>query len=231
MQLEQSIILFARSTDGGKTFISPIRISTHAGLPRDDNRGLVGFVGVVGADGTIYAVWNDGSTIAFTQSHDGGKTFTPSRSVIDVAPPYFGGAGGIPGVARAMGFPQIGVGKAEGKHTVPPLYVAWSDFHNGDVDVFLRPRQTAAVPGPSRFASTMTLFTTASTSFFSGWSSTPLQAMCTFSSMIAAKIPQIARPASRWHAQPTEEKHLSTTLGRKLHLHPKGQYSWVITLG
>ena len=35
-----------------------------------------------------------------------------------------------------MGFPQIGVGKAEGKHTVPPLYVAWSDFHNGDVDVF-----------------------------------------------------------------------------------------------
>ena len=95
-QLEQSIILFARSTDGGKTFISPIRISTHAGLPRDDNGGLVGFVGVVGADGTIYAVWNDGSTIAFAQSHDGGKTFTPSRSVIDVAPPYFGAPAASP---------------------------------------------------------------------------------------------------------------------------------------
>ena len=134
-QLEQSIILFARSTDGGKTFTSPIRISTHAGLPRDDNGGLVGFVGVVGSDGTIYDVWNDGSTISFTQSRDGGKTFLPSRSIIDVAPPYFGGAGGIPGVARAMGFPQIGVGKAEGKR-LAPLYVAWSDFHNGDVDVF-----------------------------------------------------------------------------------------------
>lgn len=135
-QLDQSIILFARSVDGGKTFDSPKRISTHAGLPRDDNGGLVGFVGVVGADGTIYATWNDGATIAFTQSHDGGKTFAPSRSVMDVAPPYFGGAGGIPGVSRAMGFPQIGVGRAEGKQHHEPLYVAWSDFRNGDVDVF-----------------------------------------------------------------------------------------------
>jgi hypothetical protein len=134
-QLEQSIILFARSTDDGKTFSTPIRISTHAGLPRDDNGALVGFVGVVGADGTIYAIWNDGETIAFTTSHDGGKTFEPSRSIIDVAPPYFGGAGGIPGVSRAMGFPQIGVdarpGSAGGR-----LVVAWSDFRNGDVDVF-----------------------------------------------------------------------------------------------
>lgn len=134
-QPDKSIILFARSSDGGKTFAPPIRISTHAGLPRDDNGGLVGFVGAVGADGTIYAVWNDGSTIAFTQSHDGGKTFAPSRSVIDVAPPYFGGAGGIPGVSRAMGFPQIGVGRREDKRA-EPLYVAWSDYRNGDVDVF-----------------------------------------------------------------------------------------------
>ena len=134
-QLDQSIILFARSRDGGKTFAEPIRISTHAGLPRDDNGGLVGFVGVVGADGSIYAVWNDGNTITFTQSHDGGETFAPSRAVMDVAPPYFGGAGGIPGVSRAMGFPQIGVDAREGKRG-GTLYLAWSDYHNGDVDVF-----------------------------------------------------------------------------------------------
>lgn len=134
-QLDKSIILFARSSDGGKTFAPPMRISTHAGLPRDDNGGLVGFVGAVGTDGTIYAVWNDGGTITFTQSHDGGKTFTPSRAVIDVAPPYFGGAGGIPGVSRAMGFPQIGVGIRERKWA-GTLYVAWSDYRNGDVDVF-----------------------------------------------------------------------------------------------
>ena len=134
-QLDQSIILFARSTDGGKTFTSPIRISTHAGLPRDDNGGLVGFVGTVGADGTIYASWNDGSTITFTESHDGGLTFAPSRAVVEVAPPYFGGAGGIPGVSRAMGFPQIAVDGREGK-LGGTLYLVWSDYHNGDVDVF-----------------------------------------------------------------------------------------------
>ena len=133
-QLDKSIILFARSTDSGKTFSQPMRISTHAGLPRDDNGGLVGFVGVVGADGTIYAVWNDGSTITITQSHDGGKSFEPSRVAIDVAPPYFGGAGGIPGVSRVMGFPQIGVDARPGR--VGSLYLAWSDYRNGDVDVF-----------------------------------------------------------------------------------------------
>jgi hypothetical protein len=134
-QLDQSIMLFSRSTDGGKTFAQPLRISTHAGLPRDDNGGLVGFVGTVGSDGTIYAVWNEASTITFTQSHDGGKTFAPSRAVVQVGPPYFGGAGGIPGVSRAMGFPQIGVGPRQGKKG-DALYVAWSDFRNGDVDVF-----------------------------------------------------------------------------------------------
>src|SRR5215469_3618525 len=134
-EIDSSIILFARSVDGGKTFEAPQRISTHAGLPRDDNGGLVGFVGVVGADGTIYAIWNDGGTITFTQSQDGGKTFAPSRVAVNVAPPYFGGAGGVPGVSRVMGFPQIGVDARPGKQG-GTLYLAWSDFRNGDVDVF-----------------------------------------------------------------------------------------------
>jgi hypothetical protein len=134
-QLDESIILFARSTDSGKTFSKPMRISTHAGLPRDDNGGLVGFVGAVGADGTVYAIWNDGSTITFTQSQDGGISFEPSRVAIEVAPPYFGGAGGIPGVSRVMGFPQFGVDARPGKNR-GALYLAWSDYRNGDVDVF-----------------------------------------------------------------------------------------------
>lgn len=134
-QLDQSIMLFSRSVNGGKTFSPPMRISTHAGLPRDDNGGLVGLVGVVGADGTIYAIWNDGSTITFTQSQDGGKTFAPSRVAVKVAPPYFGGAGGVPGVSRVMGFPQVGVDARPGKKG-GRLYLAWSDFRNGDVDVF-----------------------------------------------------------------------------------------------
>ncbi len=133
-QLDKSIMLFARSTDSGKTFSQPMRISTHAGLPRDDNGGLVGFVGVVGADGTVYGIWNDGSTITFTHSRDGGRSFEPSRVAIDVAPPYFGGAGGIPGVSRVMGFPQIGVDARPRQNGA--LYLTWSDYRNGDVDVF-----------------------------------------------------------------------------------------------
>ena len=41
------------------------------------------------ADGTLYVVWADGNSIAFTSSRDGGKTFAKSRSVIQTAPLYF----------------------------------------------------------------------------------------------------------------------------------------------
>ena len=135
-QLDKSIMLFARSTDRGRTFSTALRISTHAGLPRDDNGAVTSFHGAVDADGTIYAIWNDGNTITFTQSHDGGKSFAPSHPVLDVAPPYFGGAGGIPGVSRAMGFPQIGV-DSRSRPAGGKLYIVWSDFRNGDVDVFI----------------------------------------------------------------------------------------------
>ena len=129
-QLDKSIMLFARSTDRGKTWSTPMRISRQAGYPRDDNGDVVGFHGVVGADGTIYAVWNWGLTIVMTTSHDGGRTFSPSRVVQQVGPPYFGGTGAVPGLGRVFGFPQIGVHDAN-------VYLTWSDFRNGDIEVFL----------------------------------------------------------------------------------------------
>lgn len=131
-QLDKSIMLFSRSTDDGKSWSTPMRISTHAGLPRDDNGAVVGIIGTVAPDGTMYVVWSDGLEIAFTISRDGGNSFEPSRSILDVGPPYFGGATGIPGLSRAMGFPQIGVDPVRGT-----LYVCWSDFRNGDVDAFV----------------------------------------------------------------------------------------------
>jgi hypothetical protein len=129
-QLDKSIMLFSRSTDRGKTWSAPIRISTQAGFPRDDNGDVVGFHGVVAADGTIYAVWNWGLTIVMTTSRDGGKTFTPSRVVQNVGPPYFGGTGAVPGLGRVFGFPQVGVHANN-------VYLTWTDFRNGDIDVFL----------------------------------------------------------------------------------------------
>jgi hypothetical protein len=131
-QLEQSIILYTRSSDGGQTWATPMRISTRAGLPRDDNGAVVGPIGTVAPDGTIYVIWNEGFNITLAISKDGGRSFKPSRPIFDVAAPYFGGASGIPGVARCMGFPQVGIDPKLGR-----LYVTWSDFRNGDVDVFI----------------------------------------------------------------------------------------------
>ncbi|HTK28746.1 MAG TPA: sialidase family protein [Vicinamibacterales bacterium] len=131
-QIDKSIVLFSRSADSGKTWSKPMRISTKAGLPRDDNGAVVGIIGTVAPDGTQYIVWNEGLNVTMAVSRDGGRTFEPSRPIFDVGPPYFGGASGIPGVSRAMGFPQVGLDPASGT-----LYVTWSDFRNGDVDVLI----------------------------------------------------------------------------------------------
>ena len=127
--LTKSVILFSRSTDGGKTWSSPIEISTHEGLPRDDNGSVEGFTGAVGADGTLYVVWADGSSIVFAESRDGGRSFSRSRTILDTAPSYFD----VEDVSRSNGFPQIGV-DPRSKNGV--LYVTWSDYRNGDVDIF-----------------------------------------------------------------------------------------------
>ena len=131
-QIDKSIVLFSRSTDGGKTWAAPYRISTKAGFPRDDNGAVVGIIGTVAPDGTQYVIWNEGLNVTLAVSRDGGQSFEPSRPIFDVGPPYFGGAAGIPGVSRAMGFPQVGLDGRNGT-----LYVSWSDFRNGDVDVFI----------------------------------------------------------------------------------------------
>lgn len=140
-QLDKSIILFSRSTDQGKTWSTPIRISTQAGYPRDDNGDVVGFIGTVGSGGTIYAVWNWRTTITLAISRDGGRTFTESRPVLEVGPPYFGGTGAVPGVGRVFGFPQIAVAPAKTRNApntnAPKLYACWTDYRNGDIDVFV----------------------------------------------------------------------------------------------
>ena len=129
--LTNSELLFVRSTDDGKTWSKPIEIDNGPGLPRDDNGALEGFAAVVGPDSTVYAVWADGNHIVLTTSHDGGQTFSRARNIIETAPIMFG----VEAVERANGFPQIGIdprgGKAGGR-----MYVTWSDYRNGDVDVF-----------------------------------------------------------------------------------------------
>src|SRR3954463_1607606 len=133
--LAASDLMFTRSTDGGLTWSSPIKLNSVPGLPRDDNGALEGFHGVVGPDGALYTIWDDRDGIMMATSHDGGNSFSKDRRIIPAGPGYFG----ITGVSRSNGFPQIGMDPREigGKKHGGNLYVAWSDYSNGDVDVFV----------------------------------------------------------------------------------------------
>ncbi len=110
-----------------------MQISTHPGLPRDDNGSLGGFVQTIAPDGAIYAIWDDGNSIVLTESNDGGKTFSHPRAVIETGPPYFGE---VPGISRVEGFPQIAVDPTTANKG-GNIYICWSDYRNGDVDIFI----------------------------------------------------------------------------------------------
>ena len=130
--LSDSEILISRSTEGGKTWSKPAEIDDHPGLPRDDKGAAEGFEGTVGPDGTLYIVWAQENKIMFVTSHDGGKTFSHAREIIPTAPIMFQ----IQNLERTNGFPQIAIDPRGGQQS-GKLYVTWSDYRNGDTDIFI----------------------------------------------------------------------------------------------
>lgn len=130
---DQSHIMFSRSTDGGKSFAPPIRISDTPGDCLDDDGTLEGAVPAVGPDGTVYVVWGGPKGLEFDKSKDGGLTFGSDRVLCETPG---GWASDVEGVSRHNGMPVTIVDASRGPSR-GTIYVNWIDERHGNKDVFL----------------------------------------------------------------------------------------------
>jgi hypothetical protein len=128
-----SQIYFSRSTDSGKTFSMPVRISDGPGDCRDSDNTVEGAVPTVGPNGEVYLVWAGPSGLVFKKSTDGGLSFTKDK-VIGEMPG--GWDFSVDGLDRANGMAVTGVDLSTGANK-GTLYVNWIDARNGDPDVFV----------------------------------------------------------------------------------------------
>src|SRR6266446_306163 len=74
-------IYFSRSTDGGKTFAMPFRISDRGGDCRDSDNTVEGAVPAVGPNGEVYVVWAGPLGLVCKKSVDGGLTFSKDKVI------------------------------------------------------------------------------------------------------------------------------------------------------
>ncbi len=126
-------IMFARSTDGGRSFEPVIRISDAGGICVDGDDAVEGAVPCVGIDGAVYVIWAGPRGIEMDVSHDGGQTFGTDRVIAQM---HGGWDHRVEGVGRANGMPVSAVDLSQGPFR-GSIYVNFVDERNGDTDVFL----------------------------------------------------------------------------------------------
>jgi hypothetical protein len=128
----KSHIYFSRSTDAGKSFAVPHKISEIPGDARDKSDTLMGACPAVGPKGDVYVVWAGPKSLFFAKSNDAGVNFGKNSVMSDCVGWDFP----IKGLGRASGLPSMGVDISEGGDS-GSIYVNWCDNRNGDPDVFL----------------------------------------------------------------------------------------------
>lgn len=129
----RSQIFFTRSTDQGRTFSMPFRISDTGGDCVDSDNTVEGAVPAVGPNGEVYVVWAGPLGLVLDKSLDGGLTFGRDK-VIGEMPG--GWDFSVAGLSRSNGMPVTGVDLSDGPNR-GTLYVNWIDERNGDPDVFV----------------------------------------------------------------------------------------------
>src|SRR6266704_6162193 len=104
-------LLFARSTDGGKTFSSATAVNKLTGGPSE----VIGADPFVGPNGEVYVAWHDveNNRLMFNRSFDGGVTFGQEQ---EIAPTVVAFDDGIPAMAsrRALLYPAFDADRSSG---------------------------------------------------------------------------------------------------------------------
>lgn len=127
-------ILFSRSTDGGLSWSTPLKVSDVGGDCIDSDNTVEGAVPAVGPNGEIYLSWSGPLGIMFDKSGDGGATFGTDIYVTEQP-------GGwdfeVPGIYRCNGLPITACDISDSPYQ-GNVYIAWSDQRNGtnNTDVF-----------------------------------------------------------------------------------------------
>lgn len=133
---DSSIILFAKSTDEGKTWSKAKRINAVAGDCIDSDNTAEGAMPAVGANGEVYVAWMGPLGLVFNKSEDAGETWLPKEQILQDLPE--GWDFSIPGIERTNGFPIIKCDLSKGKNH-GTIYINWSDQRNGiyNTDIWL----------------------------------------------------------------------------------------------
>ncbi len=127
-------LLFARSTDGGQTFSSPLAANNLTGGPSS----VIGADPFVGPNGEVYVAWHDvqNNVLLVNSSFDGGASF---GQPVTISPTVVAFDDGIPAMAsrRALLYPACDSDRSAGANR-GTLYCSWMDETPGNgTDIFV----------------------------------------------------------------------------------------------
>ncbi|MFM6935333.1 MAG: sialidase family protein, partial [Flavobacteriales bacterium] len=133
---DSSIIVFSKSSDRGKSWTKPVRISKFGGDCLDGDNTVEGAVPALGPNGEVYVTWTGPKGLMFQKSVDAGKTWL--KEEIHLANQVGGWDIEIPGFYRANGLPFLMSDMSDGPNR-GTLYLNWCDQRNGsdNTDVWL----------------------------------------------------------------------------------------------